>query len=520
MSRIAMSLVVVLLALHASHAVAQECLSNVAVPKTVTVSYDDALPESAVRFQPGADGVLRAFEVRGGRELWRFTPPELDLTYRADGLMSELRVLRFDSDLDGVLEPAAGDRLWLYFGMRRGGHYYYALDATDREHPRVLWRAGPDELPGVGETWSAPVIARVRVGGASQNREQLVVIVGGGYDETSTSGHRLYMLDAATGDLLWYAAGPGGVELPSSPDLALARMTNPVAARVAALDLDGDRYADRLYAADIGGRIWRLDVWNGQPAAQLVTGGVLASLGAAESASPGEARRFFSGPDVAFVWKRGVSPHYNLAIGSGDRARLFGSDTHDRLYSLRDRQPFAKLTQSAYEALPPILDRDLIDVTDFPMTATVSPAAAGWKLELRSGGRWLGEKALAEPLTVNGVVFYTTFEPAPGSDCADSGRNRVYALRLEQGRPALDVDDDGRIDEHDVAADLEQHGIAGSVELRKPGGAGQADDPPDDDPDDPSQARVRCAVGAEGLRFCAPLQRVRRTFWQRNPPPD
>lgn len=513
-----------LLLLHAPLSAAQECLANASIPGTVSAAYTPSPSrDGEVVFHPGADGTLRAVDERVGHELWSFTPPQLDITHRADGLMSSLRILRYDANLDGTLDAVAGDRLWLYFGMRRGGRDYYALEATDRHRARLLWRAGPAELPGIGETWSTPVTARVRVSQARQNGEHLVMIAGGGYDEAAASAHRIYMLDAATGALLWYAGGPAGIETPRPPDLALARMTSPFPGRIAVIDVDGDGFADRMYAGDAGGRLWRFDIWNGQSRSGLVTGGILASLGADGSALPSEARRFFNGPDVALIRRRDIEPYFNIAIGSGDRAQPFGTEIHDRLYSIRDHDPFARLSQAAYDERAPIVDADLVDITDRLTTAAVPEGAAGWMLELRTGGSWLGEKALAEAVTANGTILYITFEPAPGSRCADSGRNRVYALRLEQGHPALDLDDDGRITDSDSSAQLEQHGIAGEVELQAPRSSsdGNGEPPvPDEEPGDYGNSHMRCVVGAETLRFCVSVKSLQRTFWQRRPPPD
>src|SRR5687767_8748556 len=164
--------ILVLALLHGGAIVAQECPQNAANPKAVTVPYE----AGAVIFKPGADGVLRVLDSQSGAELWAYTPPDLDTTHRADGLMSDIRVMHF--------HDTGGEKVWVYFGLRRGGRHYYALDVTDRLSPRLMWKAGPDELPGVGETWSTPSLARVRVGGATQNGENLVVILGGGYDET------------------------------------------------------------------------------------------------------------------------------------------------------------------------------------------------------------------------------------------------------------------------------------------------------------------------------------------------
>ncbi len=500
---------------HGRPILAADCVENGAVPRAVTVRYEPAMQ---MKFMPGADGVLRALNALNGQELWAYTPPGLDVTHRFSGLMTDIRALRFDSDANGAIDPARGDRVWLYFGLRRGGRSYYALDVTDSSRPQLLWQIGPAELPGVGETWPVPALARVRVGGESQNGESLVVFLGGGFDEVSgASGHRIFMVDAASGRLLWYAGGPGGIQVPRPPDLLLPAMVASIAGRIAPLDVDRDGYADRLYAADLGGQLWRFDLTNGADRAALAAGGVIASIGAlASAAAPEDARSFFNGPDVALILRRGASPYYNLGIGSGDRAQPFSATAHDRFYSIRDWNPFGRLSQAAYDGITPLVDSDLFDITDHLADASVPAAAPGWKLELRMHGGWLGEKVLAESVTADGVILFSTFEPAPLSDCADSGVNRVYAVRMEQGDPALDLDGDERLTESDASIELEQKGIAGEVDLKLPQ-ASISEPQPGGEPDpEPSSTDLQCAVGSETLRLCVPAKRVLRTFWQRD----
>ena len=240
------------------------------------VTYGNAAADSIV-FVPTNDGMLHAVQADTGVELWAFIPQELlprlkdlyrdaGIVTRTYGLDGDVRVLRFDVDQDGVIESSDGDRVFVYVGMRRGGRSYYALDVTARNSPRMLWRiganaTGPHLMPGMGESWSPPTLARVRVGdGTAQNGEQLVLIFGGGYDGTQedpafrpdTSGHRIYMVDAVSGNLLWYAGGPDGV---GTPNLPLTSMTHSIPARINVLDLDGDGFADRMYAGDMGGRV-------------------------------------------------------------------------------------------------------------------------------------------------------------------------------------------------------------------------------------------------------------------------
>jgi type IV pilus assembly protein PilY1 len=495
---------------------AEECAEAVFVPPARTVYYEPhGARQRTIVFTPDPAGVLKAMEAGTGATLWEYAPAGLDTTHRAEGLMSGIAVLRVDANRDGSIDASEGDKVWLYFGLRRGGRRLLALDATDPARPELLWEKGGAELPAIGEIWSAPTVARAHVAGSPQSPEHWVVLIGGGYDgASSTAGHRVFMLDAASGDLLWYAGGPGGTETPVTPALALPSMTAAITGGVTALDMDGDRYVDRLYLADIGGRVWRFDLWNGKSASQFATGGIFASLGAAAASTAQDARRFFNAPDVALVFRRGLAPYLNIALGSGDRAHPWNADVHERFYSLRDRNPHARLTQEEYDAIIPLKDEDLTDVTGHASDAMVPLASRGWKLELRLHGGWEGEKVLADSLTVEGTLLFTTFQPRLAADCTKGGINRVYALNLDQASTPLDLDQDGAITDTDVSRELEQSGIAGGVALTRPSsprdgeGSGEGDSP----------FGARCTVGGEILAACVFPRALKRTFWQRDPP--
>jgi type IV pilus assembly protein PilY1 len=508
-------------------------------PALVTYGGSTANPNAAdsVVFVPTNDGMLHAIDARTGVELWSFIPPQLlgrlvDLyrnpvsPTRSYGLDGDVRVLKFDVNQDGVVDAAAGDRVWLFFGMRRGGSHYYSLDVTQRTQPSLRWMRGPGELPGIGETWSTPTIARVRVGGsATQNGENLVLIFGGGYDDaqqnyqytTDNSGNRVFMVDAQSGALLWYAGGPGAT---GTPDLELDEMTHSIPGRVVTLDIDGDAYADRMYAADMGGRVWRFDIWNGRGRGDgLVTGGVLATLGGGGTgdASIENNRRFYYAPDVALIQRRGADPYYNLAIGSGYRGHPLHTETRDRFYSIRDRNPFTKLTQSQYESATPVRDADLVNITPTPAQTTVPSNARGWKLEMTLNGGWTGEKILAEALTVEGTILFTSYQPVAASNvdpCRPSnGINRAYALRVDTGLAAIDFNETGAVDVDDMSTELQQTGIAGSVSLifenvaASGATAGQGTDQ--------IGRRGLCAIGLEVLQRCVAPDAVVRSYWRR-----
>ncbi len=509
-----------------------------AKPTVVTYGGSTGTPDplDAVVYAPTNDGFLHAIDAKTGRELWAFVPPELlgrmaslygnpAVAARTYGLDGDVRLLRFDANQDGVVDASGGDRAILYFGMRRGGRFYYAVDVTNRAAPQLLWSLGPSNLPGIGETWSPPTIARINVGGATQNGEKLVLVMGGGYDGAQenysfvndNSGNRIFMIDAISGALLWYAGGPGG-----SADLELARMRHSIPSRITVLDTDGDQYADRMYAGDMGGRVWRFDIFNGNNRGSLVTGGVLATLGNGDTGTTALAsnRRFYNAPDVALIQRRAADPYYNIAIGSGYRGHPLENETRDRFYALRDKNPFGRLTQLEYNNLTPVTDSLVTDVTE-ELGRTVLPQnSPGWKLELRRNGGWVGEKVLADAVTINGTVLFTTYQPERAVDldpCLPAnGRNRVYALKVDNAAPALDLNDNQRLDDGDLSQDLATRGIAGEVTLIVESRDTNNQGNNQGNNGDELGRRSFCAVGVEVLSSCVSLGGVVRTFWQRS----
>ena len=484
-------------------------------------------PDTVVYF-PTNDGFLHAIASATGQELWSYIPPELmkrlsllntttQSNARSYGIDSDVVVLRLDANQNGVVE--SGDRVWLFFGLRGGGNHYYGLDVTDRTQPKLLWNIGPDQLPGIGQTWSPPTIARVNVTGTNKNddKERFVLIFGGGYDVTQEAqgystdklGNRIYMVDASTGKLLWFA---GGTENGSTgtPDLVLnaagRKMNNSIPARITVIDTTGDLFADRMYVGDMGGRVWRFDIFNGQPKATLVTGGVIAQLGAGELTSPPAAsnRRFYNAADVALINLRGQDPFYNIAIGSGYRGHPLDKLTEERFFAVRDPMPFSRLTQAQYNALTPVLDSELVDITSSPSTVAVTKTDKGWKLSMSTNGVFTGQKVLSEAITADNIILFTTFEPSGviKKPCFPVSTNRAYALTAFGGKPVLDFNDDKKIDDTDISVDLEQEGIVGDVNLavlRKEG------EPP----------KSVCLAGLRLLKKCVDIGATVRTFWDR-----
>ena len=423
-----------------------------------------------VIFYGANDGLFHA--VKGGQsstdgyEKWAFVPTEFysrfkrlrdnlpaasasnPKPYFADGSVG---IYQFDANNDGKFVAADGDKVYLYISMRRGGRFLYAIDVSDPDQPKFMWKrdnssAGYAEL---GQTWSEPKVRKIR---ASANP---VLIFGGGYDSAvedldpvpvgtnDTMGRGLFVVDAVTGNVIWQA-GPVAPGTLAAGEVfkTVSGMTYSIASDVAILDRNSDGYFDRFYVGDTGGNIWRADINDVSPANWTVN--KLASLGFAQAPTVGNRRKFLFSPDVVFS-NDSNGAYDAVLIGSGDREHPFngyGDTAHplvsavtNRFYMIKDRSTgFSFSETTATEA-------DLIDTTDNIIqegtagqikTATDALAAAkGWYITLATG-----EKTVSSVVTLGNATFFNTNEPTPpaaGVCSGNLGRAREYTVDLRTG---------------------------------------------------------------------------------------
>jgi len=89
-------------------------------------------------------------EVHYGTEAWAFIPPDqlnrlkyiLEGTTHSYYVDSSPRAYFHDVDQDGIVDTGDGDRVILVCGQREGGSSYFALDVTNPDAPKYLWRIG------------------------------------------------------------------------------------------------------------------------------------------------------------------------------------------------------------------------------------------------------------------------------------------------------------------------------------------------------------------------------------------
>jgi type IV pilus assembly protein PilY1 len=376
-------------------------LGSVVHSRPLVIHYGN---EKAVIFAGANDGMLHAFEDETGEELWGFIPSEF---------LSRLKDLARGSGLKYYVDgsPKAyitESKKIVIFGLRRGGSHYYALDVTDPERPRFLWKIGP-ETPGYSEmaqSWSTPHIGKIRYG----TSVKVVCFIGGGYDENQDKktvttedkrGRAIYVVDVQSGDQLW--------RWDYNRD---SNMRYSIPSDISRVDTNGDGYADRLYVGDMGGRIWRFDIED--PDTNAWSGKVFFN------ASINGKRKIFYPPDVT------LEKGYEMVFfGTGDREHPNESSVINRFYAVKDKGVNKVLSEE-----------DLEDVSN-GLSGGLSTGSLenreGWFISL---GTNRGEKVTGVPVVAYGAVYFTTFSPS-----SQSGEKtaRVYALNYQIGNAILNL---------------------------------------------------------------------------------
>ena len=490
-----------------------------AKPAAVVYGGTAANPDVVV-FSATNDGYLHAINGSTGAELWSFVPKDMlprfaqlyfdaESKYKSYGVDGNVVSVVKDDNKNGIVDGP--DFVYLIFGLRRGGFEYYALDVTNKNSPKLLWNVTYADM---GESWSTPVVARVDINTAGTNADDAVVILGGGYDtvhDTATYpsttedsvGNGIHILDLVSGAELWRASND------AASDLTVAGMTRSIPSQVRAVDMTGDGFADRMYAADLGGQLLRFDIKNGETPANLVTGGVIAQLGAEGLAAAdfADTRRFYTTPDVSIFSDRNENKRFiSLSIGSGYRAHPLDESAADRFFSVRDPDVFNQLTQADYNSYDVVTDADLVEVSGSVRTI-IDPTDRGWKFTLPSN-----QKVLSDSVTFDDAVTFVGFSPeeAAASDgCAPTlGKNFLYRVSVENGDPVvnnLDTLDPADADDERME-ELAQGGIAPTPTILFPS------------PDDPNCTGTDCAVppiGCVGVECFDPgfANNPVRTLW-------
>ena len=245
----------------------------------------------------------------------------------------------YSFDLPGKqvrVEEVAGKKgMFAYGGLRMGGDAFYGMNISKKSEPKMLFtitKAGLNSSTAtksntvgferLGQVWNKPTAAKIRM---SKDADPINVLVfGGGYDmqyeddsyvptaSAPAKGNAIYMINAQTGELLWSTSGESGGTKNTKTD----KMINSMVGGITVLDRDNDGLMDHLYAADLGGQVFRADFENARPekygfteVTSFSNKRITRVLNAAPSTEAFKkyAYRFYERPIISFYRNEGIS---------------------------------------------------------------------------------------------------------------------------------------------------------------------------------------------------------------------
>lgn len=434
--------------------------------KVVSINYGTESSPN-IRLVIGTNaGFLHMFKDEGNTmtESWAFIPESLLPILKSQkdkkedtklyGVDGHATIYHDDKNGDNLV--SSGDKVWLFVGMRRGGNQYYAFDITNPDSPKIMWggpiTGGSGDFAKLGQTWSKPLVTHIENQG-----DDPVVIFTAGYDTNKDNvsktddsiGQGVFIVKAKTGELVWSLTTDNGFTGKHS-----------IVGGVSALDSNYDGFEDRLYMADTGGGVWRIDMPGADPADsdKPWTHFKLAQLGGNSASSD---RRFYYAPVVARTYFSKVSvtetsngnvktrkdtPYEAILVGSGNRTRPTSTGVVDYLFMLRDENTVTKSFEG--NDIPSAIKMsELLNVSNDPFAQQLDSLEGftnleaslgtfkGWKYKLGAS-----EKSLSQASVAGGVAYFTSFTPpTTATKCeVEAGAGKLYAFHLHYGTKVYD----------------------------------------------------------------------------------
>ncbi|WP_219118308.1 pilus assembly protein [Janthinobacterium sp. UMAB-56] len=392
------------------------------------------------------DGLLHAFDARTGSELFAYLPqallrlvPAAASTHYSPGPL-----------LDGAAATAEvlAQGRWktvLVSGMGGGAQGVFALDITDPARfaqEGALWEFTDRDDKLMGNVRAPPVFARINMGGkegAPAYRDFAIVAsaynnhADDGKDTTapaSAAAIFLLALDKAPGTPWLLGNNYFRLKVPvaSGGDVDGDTSALPQALGPPAVVPGGDGALAHLYAGDLQGNIWRLDMAGGPPWKE------------------GQGRKLVFVARDAQGRRQSVTQQLNVAYApGGGYLLLFGTG---KLVEAADTWPAAFQSQSFYavhddvrETSPTRSRADLeqrslgeaaggVRVDGAELRYTGSAAMHGWYLDFLNTAQ-TGERSVSSPVLAAGKVLFNTV--LPGRDPCARPATRLYVLDVLNG---------------------------------------------------------------------------------------
>lgn len=433
------------------------------------------------------DGILHAFNIDNGEEVWGFVPPAQVPMLRSAYPSTH----RFGVDGTPVVKEIVFERSstalnndsdWhtvVVVGMRQGGPHYVALDVTDPYNPRFLWQfTDPDmadsyATPAIGTLFFTPpspighgeVVERAVAflpGGEGPSaacaapgqtrpvRSHASTFASSGWTDrrgqrrnntrcwSGRTGQFFYVVDLATGNLVRKLGTGGGV----SPTIDLNGTGAPMVGTPALHNGASGTVVNRAYLGDANGTLWRADFSSNNPANWWMA----------------DIYDMFWDSTTYDAGQPIVERPVITTDVSGRTLIAFATGNPDLLESVEENRVAA-----------------IVEETTADAAGTVSAITINASWEIHAGSMtatrdfYNGER-LTGPMTLfNNVLYFGTFVPRTSTNPCEIGFARLWGIDMYQtdasdqpytprARLDLDGDDSTTSDIVRMTADLNRDG--------------------------------------------------------------
>jgi type IV pilus assembly protein PilY1 len=376
------------------------------------------------------DGMLHAFDAATGTEKFAYIPRGVynNLEQLVNPYYNSVHHFYVDGSPQGADVQFASDHSWhtlLVGGEAAGGNSIYALDVTNPGSitselalsQAVLW----DFTDGnMGDTYSAPISVSTAAGFA--------IVFGNGYD-SPTGTPFLYALNPQSGAIMAKIDLCGAV--PTACNLSLANGLSSVAA----MNTSGllSQPSNVLYAGDLQGNLWRVDISNANPTAWTVS--VLFQA----TDSSGTPQPITVTPALSLNPLVPALKGSMVYFGTGQFlsvADLSNTQTQT-VYGVYDSgtpqvSPLtrANLTQQTMSSVAVTTTTGFSTVIRLLSgNPVVLPSTKGWYVDLSLDA---GERVVTDPSLFNGTLQLTTYQPNP-NPCVAGGEAYYMVFNYATG---------------------------------------------------------------------------------------
>lgn len=455
------------------------------------ISNDESKRDDYIMFG-SMDGALHLVSAEKGEEAFAFIPKTI--------IKEQLKALKVDSegavgrtvfgvdapwtsssvleyDFSGTTKKVKATSVKAYGGLRMGGKGIYGLNLNASDKPTFLFAKTPSDsgFSRLGQVWSEPTVAKIRVKKGTKYESKEVVIVAGGYDmcyekpsfklqasgdnstcdkKTQAEGNAVYILDASDGSII--SSISGSSDDTGANHTKVENMKHSVVAGVTALDRDDDGHVDHLYYSDLGGSVYRADLNTGAANASLVKRVVRVLNASSGQTLP---YRFYERPIVSFYTSPYQEIFASVTVASGDRStplsmlrnttnpnylfNLFDYDiAQSGLFRYTDSELITKektandllsLPFKQNDTLKNLTNRKTVLETIAKGTYNTTSKRylydnAGWRYPLTNFDGYSnlsGIKSVGEPLAYGNRLYTTAFSPEMVYDQTDNCSARV-----------------------------------------------------------------------------------------------